>query len=136
MTSSCSTRVFVRVGSVVPYAIIGLYHVAEVVQLATVEPRRWHENAHTGRVTPTADDVIVRAAPGTSGRWRRCLAIGDWRDRRTESSPSSLLVRAPLMPEADTFSGALSRRRSLSPTRFLAWFEAQAPELIQENNYS
>lgn len=78
-----------RAGKLI-YAIIGLYRVSEVVKLAAVAQPRWHENAHTRRAMPTPEDVIVRASPGKSGRLRRCLPIGDWRDRAYRVFPALL----------------------------------------------
>lgn len=124
-----------RVGKLI-YAIIGLYRVSEVVQLKTVEQARWHENAHTRRITPTPEDVIVRAAPGTSGRLRRCLPIGDWRDRAYRVFPELLSLWGHLSCRDGYLQRSAIPPRFLKPARFLAWFEAQEPELIQENNES
>lgn len=116
------------------YAIIGLYRVFEVVQLATVEKARRHENAHTRRVTPTPEDVIVRAAPGTSGRLRRCLPIGDFRDRAYRVTPPLLASWGQLSCRDGYLQRSAIPPTVLEPARFLAWFEKQEPELIQENN--
>lgn len=122
-----------RAGKLI-YAIIGLYRVIEVVQLATVEPARWHENAHTRRVTPTPNDVIVRAAPAVSGRLRRCLPIGDWRDRAYRVFPELLASWGNLSCRDGYLQRSAIPPTFLEAKRFLAWFEAQGPELVQENN--
>lgn len=116
------------------YAIIGMYWVSEVVELKTVEPARWHENAHTRRVTPTPEDVIVRAAPGTSGRLRRCLPIGDWRDRAYRVLPELLSSWGGLSCRDGYLQRSAIPPTFKEPKRFLEWFDAQVPELIQENN--
>ncbi|MEQ1735467.1 MAG: hypothetical protein ABL886_03435 [Rhodoglobus sp.] len=122
-----------RVGKLI-YAIIGLYRVSEVVQLAAVEPGRWHENAHTRRVTPTLEDVIVRAAPSTSGRLRRCLPIGDFRDRAYRVFPELLSSWGHISCRDGWVQRSAIPPTFLEPKRFLAWFEVQGPEFIQENN--
>lgn len=116
------------------YALVGLYRVAEVVRLPAVARERWHENAHTRRRRGHAGDVIVRAAPGTSGRLRRALPIGEWRDR-------SYRVTRPLLAAWGGLScrdGYLQRSAVppmlVEPRAFLAWFDAQRPELVAANN--
>jgi len=116
------------------YAIIGLYRVAETARLGDVLAARWHENAHTRRLNHRASDVIVRADPQRSGRLRRCIPIGEWRDR-------AYRVRHDLLEQW----GGLSCRDGFiqrsavppmigDPLRFLQWFEGQRPELLAANN--
>jgi hypothetical protein len=62
------------------YALIGLYVVAEIVPAKSVPESRWTENAHTRR-EPGGGDIVVRAKPDVSGRLRRCILIGELRDR-------------------------------------------------------
>jgi hypothetical protein len=59
---------------------MGLYFVQEVVPVAAVPEQRWNENAHVRKVRRGATDVVVRAKPGVSGRFDRCIRIGEWRD--------------------------------------------------------
>jgi hypothetical protein len=116
------------------YAIIGPFRVAEVVRINTVKRSLWAENAHTRRIMRREDDIIVRAMPGGSGRLRRCIPIGEWRE-------GAYRVRTDLL---DAWGGLSCRngfiQRSavppmfLDPERFLAWFEAQQPALVAMNN--
>ena len=116
------------------YAIIGFFMVREVVRVRDVPPERWPENAHTRRLVPRDDDVIVRADPATSGRLRRCIPIGEWRER-------AYRVRREIL---DAW-GDLSCRNGFlqlsgvpptfrDPRRFMRWFEKQGPELVSMNN--
>lgn len=116
------------------YAIIGLFRVNEVVRVRDVEREAWGDNAHTRRLAHRGDDVIVRGVPKESGRLRRCLPIGEWRDK-------AYRVRRELLDEWGDLScknGFIQRSavppRLLDPVRFLAWFESQSPELIAANN--
>lgn len=122
-----------RAGKLI-YAIIGLYRVAEVVRLATVEEARWHENAHTRRITHNPDDVIVRATPRASGRLRRCLPIGGWRDGAYRVFPELLAAWGDLSCKDGFLQRSAVPPTFLDPARFLAWFEAQRPEPLQDNN--
>ncbi|OGQ93183.1 MAG: hypothetical protein A2284_05560, partial [Deltaproteobacteria bacterium RIFOXYA12_FULL_61_11] len=63
------------------YAIIGFYRVAAVERAGDVGNTRWRENAHTRRLRPTPTDIVVRAEPVESGRLRRCIPVGELRDK-------------------------------------------------------
>ncbi|MBE7448174.1 MAG: hypothetical protein HS111_04615 [Kofleriaceae bacterium] len=116
------------------YALTGLYRVAEVVRASGVEELRRNENAHTRRRVPTAEDVIVRAAPGTSGRLRRCLPIGDFRERAYRVFPDLLATWGDLSCRDGYLQRSGVPPTFRAPDRFLAWFDAQHPELVQDNN--
>ena len=73
------------------YALIGLYVIDAIVPAISVPHSRWHENAHTRRVlSPSSNDIVVRAKPGVSGRLERCLPIGDFRERAYRVWPDLL----------------------------------------------
>lgn len=116
------------------YALVGLYRVQEVVRLESVIEARWRENAHTRCVEHEPSDVIVRAQPGCSGRLRRCIPIGEFRD-------GAYRVTEPIL---EAWSGLSCRdgylqRSAVLPSfpdarRFVRWFEQQGPELVSANN--
>jgi hypothetical protein len=115
------------------YAIIGLYVVDEVVRVAEVPPERWHENAHTRRTPHKPDDIVVRARAGQSGRLRKCIPIGEYRER-------AYRVREDLLREWGGLSvknGYIQRSavppRFLDPERFDAWLKKQAVGLVESN---
>jgi hypothetical protein len=115
------------------YAVIGVYRVGEVVRAASVPRGRWAENAHLRRESHRGTDVIVRAVPGASGRLRRCISIGEYRD-------GAYRVRGDLL---DRWGGLSCRdgfiQRSavppefLYPERFITWLDEQRPELMAAN---
>lgn len=117
------------------YAIIGLFVVAEIVHVASIPPNLWDINAHSRRILgPDVSDVVIRGRPGVSGRLRRCLPIGEYRNR-------AYRVRKDLLDNWGGLSvkdGYLQRSarlpRLLEPDRFLTWLHHQDPSLIQANN--
>lgn len=116
------------------YAVIGLFVVREVVRLRDVSADRLAENAHTRRLIPRDEDVIVRADPARSGRLRRCIPIGEWRARAYRVRRDLLDAWGDLSCR-DGFlqlSGVPPTFRN--PRRFMAWFEKQAPEIVAANN--
>lgn len=117
------------------YGLIGLFVVEDFV-LATEVPRAQRDmNAHSRRVLPlSATDLIVRGRTGISGRLRRCVLIGEYRDR-------AYRVKRPLLKKWGGLSvkdGYLQRSarlpRLLDPPRFMRWLEDQGPSLMQANN--
>lgn len=115
------------------YALIGLYVIEEIIPAISVPIERWSENAHTRRV-PGDGDIVVRGKPRVSGRLRRCLPIGEFRDR-------AYRVRKDLLDawgELDIKDGYIHRSARLpafkDTTKFYQWFLAQKPELVANNN--
>ena len=115
------------------YALIGLYVVEEIVAAIQVPAERWHENAHTRRV-PVKDDIVVRVRTGVSGRLRRCIPIGELRNK-------SYRVRRDLLEvggDLDIKDGFIQRSVRLpgfrDADRFYRWFLDQRPEFVSANN--
>jgi len=116
------------------YALVGLFVIEEVVRAMTIPAERRHENAHTRWSTISAEDVVVRGRGGLSGRFDRCIPIGEWRDnayrvrRDIEAAWGGLSVkngyiqRSAVPPEL------------LNPRRFYRWFQARGVILLQRNN--
>ena len=125
----------IRATSGLVYAVIGLLVVDSLRLAADVPPLDRDVNAHSRRIlAPGAQDIIVAGRPGVSGRLRRCIPIGEYRDR-------AYRVRRNLLDEWGGLSvkdGYLQRSarlpRFLNAGRFLRWLEAKAPSLIQSNN--
>ena len=125
----------VRGASELVYAIVGLFVVQDFLLAAEIPANDRDTNAHSRRVlAPGAEDLVVRACPGVSGRLKRCLPIGEYRDR-------AYRVRRDLLDEWGGLSvrdGYLQRSarlpRFLDPPRFLRWMERQRPVLVQANN--
>ena len=125
----------VRSATELVYAIIGLFVVQDFLVAADIPAHDRDTNAHSRRVlAPSAQDLVVRGRPGVSGRLKRCLRIGEYRDR-------AYRVRRDLLDEWGGLSvkdGYLQRSarlpRFLDAPRFLRWMEKQRPVLIQANN--
>jgi hypothetical protein len=125
------------------YAIIGIYVIDTIIPALAAPSIRWQENAHTRRVLAEgANDVVVRAKPGVSGRLKKCLPIGSFRSPydRPEKRPSyrvepNLLTTWGGLGNRD---GYLQRSGRLPPflaaSTFYEWFLHQKPTLISANN--
>jgi hypothetical protein len=116
------------------YALVGLYRVDEVVRLESVTAPRWSENAHTRRLKHEGSDVIVRAARGGSGRLRRCIPIGEYRERAYRVTREVLKAWGGLSCNDGYIQRSAVPPNMLDPQRFIAWFERQGGELVSSNN--
>lgn len=127
-------RPIVRWEQKLMYALIGLYMVRECVRVSSVPRTRWAENAHTRRVDHHASDVIVRAQPGRSGRLRRCISIGEYRDRAYRVRRDILDAWGGLSVNDGYIQRSAVPPMFTEPARFLTWLHEQKPRLVARNN--
>ena len=116
------------------YALIGLLVVEEIVPAVDVPPEQWDCNAHCRRLAPGASDIVVRGRAGSSGRLRRCLPIGEYRDRAYRVRRDLLVEWGGLSVKDGYLQRSARLPRFLDPHRFMAWLESQGPVLMQANN--
>lgn len=116
------------------YALVGLFVVEEVVRAIDIPVERRYENAHTRWTRISENDVVVRGKSGVSGRFNRCVPIGEWRDkayrvcRCVEDAWGGLTVK----------DGYIQRSAVppffLNADRFYDWFQRQGVTLLERNN--
>jgi len=116
------------------YALIGLFKVDEVVKANNVPQKRWHENAHTRRDPCDDSDIIVRALPSESGRFTRCLPIGEFRNRAYRVTHEILDAWEGLHVKDGFIQRSARPPLFRNPDKFYQWFQQQNVELIQMNN--
>ncbi len=116
------------------YALLGIYVVQEVVPVDRVREQQWYENAHVRKVKRGETDIVVRAEPNVSGRFDRCICIGERRD-------GAYRVRQDIL---DAWGGlsvknGFIQRNAVPPSfndpaKFLNWLQKQAVQLLPRNN--
>lgn len=116
------------------YALVGLYVVREVVPVAAVPAGRWYENAHVRRSQRGETDVVVRAEPDRSGRFDRCLPIGEWRDGAYRVRPDLLDAWGGLSVKDGYIQRSAVPPAFHRPERFLDWLGTQTIQLHARNN--
>jgi len=116
------------------YALVGLYHVSEVVRAGSVNPAKWSANAHTRCTELEPSDVIIRATSSVSGRLKNCVPIGGFRDRAYRVEPNILKEWGGLSCRDGYLQRSAVLPAIVDPRRFMSWFEGQEPELIKANN--
>lgn len=115
------------------YALVGLYRVATVARVADFPRSRWHENAHLRRANARSTDVVVHADPATSGRLRRAIPIGEFRDGAYRVRRDLLEVWGGLSCKDGFIQRSAVPPRFNDPARFLDWFERTGEELVAAN---
>ena len=116
------------------YALMGLYVVQEVVPVDRVPRHRWHENAHVRKVKRGETDIVVRAKPDGSGRFDRCIPIGEWRSRAYRVRHDILGAWGGLSVKDGFIQRSAVPPSFANPARFLRWFQKQGIRLTRRNN--
>ncbi|MBA4388402.1 MAG: hypothetical protein C0404_10500 [Verrucomicrobia bacterium] len=115
------------------YALIGFYSVDEVLQAGSIPKERWNQNAHTRR-KDSANDTVVRAIPGPSGRLLKCIPIGEYRRRAYRVLPGVLSAWGGISVKDGYLQRSGRLPSFIEPAVFLDWFSKQDVTLIKENN--
>jgi hypothetical protein len=116
------------------YALVGVYFVQEVIRAVDVSARRYSENAHTRWRPISEDDIIVRAKTGISGRFKRCIPIGEWRNRSYRVRKSILKAWGGLSVNDGYIQRSARPPEFLKPKKFLRWLQTQKVELSERIN--
>ncbi len=116
------------------YALLGMYVVREVVSVKSVAPQRWFENAHVRKTKLGETDIVVRAKPELSGRFNRCVSIGEWRNRSYRVRQDILDAWGGLSVKDGFIQRSAVPPALNDPGRFLDWLKKQHIQLVARNN--
>lgn len=116
------------------YALMGMYVVQDVLPVSDVPQQRWYENAHVRKAKRGQTDIVVRAKCGVSGRFDRCVPIGEWRGGAYRVRQDILDAWGGLSVK-DGFIQRSAVPPSLNnPARFLSWLQKHRIQLVPRNN--
>jgi hypothetical protein len=116
------------------YALVGVFVVHEVVKVTDIPGSRWHENAHTRKLKHWPHDIVVRAKTGDSGRLRRCIPIGEWREGAYRVRSDLLQAWGGLSVKNGFIQRSAVPPAFQKPEQFSGWFQQQRIQLLQRNN--
>jgi hypothetical protein len=116
------------------YALMGLYVVQEVLPIADVPSERWYENAHTRKAKHGASDVVVWGNPDGSGRFDRCISIGERRNGQYRVRQDVLDAWGGLSVRDGFIQRSAVPPTFNSPETFLSWLRKQGIQRIPRNN--
>ena len=111
-----------------------MFVVKEVVPVAAVPPERWHENAHVRKVNRGETDIVVRAMPGQSGRFEKCIPIGEWRNGAYRVRTELLRAWGGLSVKDGFIQRSAVPPSFINPCKFLDWLRNHCVRLIERNN--
>jgi hypothetical protein len=116
------------------YALIGLFVIAEVLCAGDIPSDRWHENAHTRWVPISEQDIVVRGRPKGSGRFDKCIPVGEYRENAYRVKRDVEIAWGGL-----SVKGGYIQRSAVPPEfkdaeKFYAWIQRQGVTLIKRNN--
>ena len=122
-------------GTRLVYAIIGLFVIDVIRRAVSLSPNEWHTNAHSRRLlTEPATDIVVQGKPGVSGRLKRCIPVGEWRDRAYRVRKDLLDIWGGLSIKNGYLQRSINLPEFKEPERFYQWFLVQEEPLVQRNN--
>jgi Nucleotide modification associated domain 3 len=117
------------------YAIIGLLQVERIVRASDQDNAHADCNAHTRRIlTPESDDVIVVGKREGSGRLRRCIPIGAYRNKAYRVREELLEAWGGLSVNDGYVQRSAVFPELLDAAKFMSWWNDQTPELLRLNN--
>jgi hypothetical protein len=117
------------------YGLIGLFVVERIMLAVDIPDKDRDLNAHSRRVLPRdAQDLIVFGRKSISGRFDRCLPIGEFRDRAYRVKPDILEEWGGLSVKDGYIQRSARLPRLLDPPRFLRWVDRQEVKLVAVNN--
>lgn len=116
------------------YALMGMYVVQEVLPVAIVPPDQWYENAHVRKTKRGETDIVVRAVPDKSGRFDRCIPIGEWRGGAYRVRQDVLDAWGGLSVKDGFIQRSAVPPSFKNPAQFLRWLQKQDVQVIPRNN--
>ncbi|RLA06043.1 MAG: hypothetical protein DRQ51_10490 [Gammaproteobacteria bacterium] len=121
-------------GSQLVYALIGMYVVDDIKQVKNIKKGGFDKNAHTRYKKADGTDVVVTGKKGKSGRFKKYIPVGEWRN-------NAYRVKKDILDEWGGLGikdGFLQRSANpplfLNPEKFLKWLDKQNPTTIDGNN--
>ncbi len=105
-----------------------------MLRVADVPAGRWHENAHVRKTKRGESDIVIWAKPGMSGRFERCIPIGEWRDGAYRVQRHVLDAWGGISVKDGFIQRSAVPPAFNNPRHFLKWLEAQSVTLLQRNN--
>lgn len=117
------------------YALIGYFEINRIERAVTIPVRRAKVNAHTRRILPkNSEDIVVWARKGVSGRFDRCLPIGEYRDGAYRVGRDILKAWGDLKVRDGYIQRSGTLPEFLDADRFDRWLKRQHVKLIRRNN--
>lgn len=116
------------------YALMGVFVVQEVLPISKIPKHRWFENAHVRKVKRGKTDIVVHAKRDVSGRFDRCIPVGEWRQGAYRIREDLLRIWGGLSVKDGFVQRSAVPPRFNKPQQFLAWLKNHSVQLLARNN--
>jgi hypothetical protein len=117
------------------YALIGMLTVRDIPPARDIHQAEWDTNAHSRRVLSRhALDIVIRGQLGNSGRFDRCVPIGEFRNKAYRVRKDILNEWGGLSIKDGYLQRSIHPPRLCEPKRFMRWLTRQKISLVQANN--
>lgn len=116
------------------YALIGLYYVDKVLLVNEVLGKDKLKNAHTRRTWTGETDIVVFAQKNISGRFDKCIPIGEFRDKAYRVKKEILEEWGGMNIKDGYIQRSVNPPFLLNPEKFIKWLEKKNVNLMNSNN--
>ena len=116
------------------YGLTGMFVVDEILRASEIQENRCYENAHTRKLNPIYGDIVIRGKKTESGRFDRCIPIGEYRNKAYRVKREILDLWGGLSVNDGFIQRAYSPPRFLDLDMFLEWLKAENVTQLRKNN--
>jgi len=115
------------------YALMGIL-VVNTIELVGNITENFDENAHTRNLDRNDTDIVVKGKPNVSGRFDKCIPIGEYRNNSYRVKKSILEEWGDLEVNDGWIQRSANPPMFKQPEKFLYWLDDKKPKLISANN--
>lgn len=116
------------------YALIGMYYVNKILLVNDVIDKDRIMNAHTRRTRTGETDIIVFAQKENSGRFEKCIPIGEFRNKAYRVKKKILQDWGGLDVKDGYIQRSVNPPLLSDPEKFIKWLKDKNVKLINSNN--
>lgn len=115
------------------YALMGMLVVKTIERVGNITSN-FDENAHTRYLHRDDTDIVVKGKSNISGRFDKCIPIGEFRNRSYRVKTNLLQEWGNLEVNEGWIQRSANPPMFKQPEKFLSWLENKKPKLIAANN--
>lgn len=115
------------------YALYGIMVVDKIQKVADISFEEYQKNAHTRVNEMNVEHLVVFAKPSQSGRFRRALPIGSYRNGSYRVTEEVLEAWGGIDVKDGFIQRSVCPPLFSNPSRFFRWLDNQSVELVQNN---
>jgi len=116
------------------YALIGLYYVDKIVLVNEITEKNRIKNAHTRRTWTGDSDIVVFAQKEISGRLKKCIPIGEFRNKSYRVKKQILKEWGGIKIKDGYIQRSANPPFLNKPEKFIEWLNDKDIILINSNN--